>query len=159
MFVIQWRWLIISFCVPFSKHSPQESEFQETASDRSDYRDTEDGGLSGMEKNTSFLLFTTDSHLHLQIIPAGFVGHRFENVCVCVWWGILLALSSADGKKMWRNGILMKRIATACEEMIWFTQLWRQCVNVLLWKNFCSIRYQLRNDRRDFSLSICSKYW
>ncbi|XP_037623368.1 uncharacterized protein LOC119486911 [Sebastes umbrosus] len=35
---------------------PKESEFQETASDRSDGRETEDGGLSGTENNTSFLL-------------------------------------------------------------------------------------------------------
>lgn len=41
---------------PFPTHSPQESEFQETASDRSDDRETEDGGLSGRDKNRSFLL-------------------------------------------------------------------------------------------------------
>ncbi|KAA8590185.1 hypothetical protein FQN60_014119, partial [Etheostoma spectabile] len=35
---------------------PEESEFQETASDRSDGRQAEDGGLSGTENNTSFLL-------------------------------------------------------------------------------------------------------
>ncbi|KAK2842193.1 hypothetical protein Q5P01_012393 [Channa striata] len=36
---------------------PKQSEFQETVSDRSDCRGTEDGGLSGTENNTSFLLF------------------------------------------------------------------------------------------------------
>lgn len=49
-------------------HPPQESEFQETASDRSDDRETEDGGLSGMEKtgsSSSFFSTSTSSTLKL----------------------------------------------------------------------------------------------
>lgn len=37
-------------------HTPQESDFQETTSDRSVDREAEDGRLSGMEKNRRFLL-------------------------------------------------------------------------------------------------------
>lgn len=37
-------------------HTPQESDFQETTSDRSADREAEDGRLSGMEKNRRFLL-------------------------------------------------------------------------------------------------------
>ncbi len=48
--------------------SPQESEFQETASDRSDGRETEDGGLSGTGNNRSFLLFPFHSLFHLQLV-------------------------------------------------------------------------------------------
>lgn len=48
-------WQYALFSLP--TRSPQESEFQETVSDRSDSRGTEDGGLSGMENNTGFLLY------------------------------------------------------------------------------------------------------
>ena len=58
-------------------HSPQESEVQETESDRSDNRETEDGGLSGMENNTSFFLFSLPS-LHI-FHAADAVGHKFAN--------------------------------------------------------------------------------
>lgn len=42
-------------------HTPQESEFQETASDRTDDREAVDGRLSGMEKtggSSSVFFFT-----------------------------------------------------------------------------------------------------
>lgn len=55
--VVTLQWLTVSLCVPFPHTPRQESEFQETASDRSDDRETEDGGLSGTDKNRSFLLF------------------------------------------------------------------------------------------------------
>lgn len=81
VFVIHW-WPSSDWQYPFvfpSTHSSQESEFQETVSDRSDCRETEDGGLSGMEKNTSFLLFSICSPLHLQLIRAETARHRFLN--------------------------------------------------------------------------------
>lgn len=49
--------------------SPQESEFQETASDRSDYREAEDEGLSGTENNTSFLLVSVSAlYIHSSML-------------------------------------------------------------------------------------------
>ena len=63
-------------------HSPQESEFQETASDRSDGREPEDGGLSGTETNTSFLLrcFSSPHLLLFHTESAGYRVSMMENV-------------------------------------------------------------------------------
>jgi len=69
----------VSLCFLFPHTSPQESEFQETGSDRSGHRETEDEGLSGMENNTSFFLLTFRSLLHLLIFHTGVAGHRFWN--------------------------------------------------------------------------------
>lgn len=125
----RWMWLLFSddltvsdsvpsFVFPSHTRCPQESEFQETSSDRSDGRETEDGGLSGMENNTSFLLFS----LHLQLLLAGAVGHTFENGNKVL----------AREKKPW----FLCEKEDICEEgMIGFTQLCLQCVDVSLWKN------------------------
>lgn len=50
-------------------HTPQESEFQETASDRSDDREAADGRLSGMEKtggSSSLFFFTCPMYVILK---------------------------------------------------------------------------------------------
>lgn len=86
-------------------HSPQESEFQETASDRSDDRETEDGGLSGMEKtgaSSSFFSapFSTSSSFTLKLSVTDLkVEKRLE-------------LSSAEGKNFYvERNIFIKLIA------------------------------------------------
>lgn len=135
-------------------HSPQESEFQETASDRSDGRETEDGGLSGM-KNRILLLFSLHSLLHLQLFHAGVVGHRFENGKTSGWSCPLLM-----EKQLWclcGEEHICEKNYSACEGMIEFTQSCPQCVNESLWENFCSIMSLFMSDYGDFSLSVCSK--
>lgn len=132
-------------------HSPQESEFQETASDRSDCRETVDGGLSGMENNTSFLLFPFCCLLHFQ---PQLLGTDFEN-----------GKSSGSSchllleKQLWFLCREQQRNNFACEEISEVTQLFSQCVNASLRKNFCSIACMVETDEGDFSLSIRSKQW
>lgn len=60
-------------------HSRQETEFQETEPDRSDIRETEDGGLSGIANNTGFFLFTFISPISLHIVQSELVWSRFKN--------------------------------------------------------------------------------
>lgn len=76
---------------------PQDSEFQETASDRSDSRETEDGGLSGTENNRSFLLFSLHSPFHLQhLLHASML--KLFGTDLEMEKKIRLYLSSAEGK-------------------------------------------------------------
>lgn len=107
-------------------HYPQESEFQETASDRSDGRETEDGGLSGTENNMSFPFFSLRSLPHLQLFLTGVVGHRFESGKSFGWNCPLVMekqLSFLCGEEH-----ICEKIDSACEGMIGFTQLCPQCV-------------------------------
>lgn len=129
-------------------HSPQESEFQETASDRSDSRETEDGGLSGTENNRIFLLFSLHSLLHFQLFHAVVVGHRFWK------WKKKKKVLAGAVLCWWKNNfdfyaernIFVRRITLRVREWFGFTQLCLQCVNVSLWKNFCSITCLFMSD-------------